>query len=177
MKESLSGFSFECDSRPSEERSWTLVEEGKEFAGHSIGYCFTGLVACLRLCVSCVCVFSSLTLLFISYKRHARAKWPILMHDMNVFLFAEHCSALSSVSQYLYFLVLLFSIAYVFFVFVGARIIFSCLAVDSSVGAAFTADVIVITLSSLGRFTLIWGVIWISSDLPSRSLQIHRFYC
>ena len=35
---------------------WTLVEEGKEFAGHGIGYCFTGLVACLRLSVSCVLV-------------------------------------------------------------------------------------------------------------------------
>ena len=46
MKKSLSGFSFECDSRPSEARSWTLVEERKEFVGHSIGYCFTGLVAC-----------------------------------------------------------------------------------------------------------------------------------
>ena len=45
MKESLSGFSFECDSRPSEEKSWTLVEEGKEFVGYSIGYCITGLVA------------------------------------------------------------------------------------------------------------------------------------
>ena len=44
MKESFSGFSFECDSRPSEERSWTLVEEGKEISGQSIGYCFTGLV-------------------------------------------------------------------------------------------------------------------------------------
>ena len=51
-KESLSGFSFECDSRPSEESLWTLVQEGKEFAGHGIGYCFTGLVTCLRLCVS-----------------------------------------------------------------------------------------------------------------------------
>ena len=51
MKESLSGFSFECDSRPSEERSWTLVEEGKEFAGHGIGYCFTGLVACVLVFV------------------------------------------------------------------------------------------------------------------------------
>ena len=40
------GFSFECDSRPSEERSWTLAEEGKEFVGHSIGYCITDLVAC-----------------------------------------------------------------------------------------------------------------------------------
>ena len=50
MKESLSGFSFECDSRPSEARSWTLVEEGKEFTGHSIGYCFTGLVVCV-LCM------------------------------------------------------------------------------------------------------------------------------
>ena len=43
---SLSGFSFECDSRPFEARSWTLVEEGKEFVGHSIGYCITSLVAC-----------------------------------------------------------------------------------------------------------------------------------
>ena len=56
MKESLSDFSFECDSRPSEARSWTLVEEGKEFAGHSIGYCFTGLAACLL-----VLVYGSLT--------------------------------------------------------------------------------------------------------------------
>ena len=46
MKESLSGFSFERDLRPSEARSWTLVEEGKESVGHSIGYCFTGLMAC-----------------------------------------------------------------------------------------------------------------------------------
>ena len=46
MKESLSGFSFKCDSQPSEARSWTLVDEGKEFAGHSIGFCITGLVAC-----------------------------------------------------------------------------------------------------------------------------------
>ena len=52
MKESLSGFSFECNSQPPEARSRTLVEEGKEFAGHSIGYFFTGLVACLSLCVS-----------------------------------------------------------------------------------------------------------------------------
>ena len=46
MQESLSGFSFECDSRPSEARSLTLVEEGKEFVGHSIGHCITGLVVC-----------------------------------------------------------------------------------------------------------------------------------
>ena len=44
MKENFSGFSFKCDLQP-EARSRTLVEEGKEFAGHSIGYCFTGLVA------------------------------------------------------------------------------------------------------------------------------------
>ena len=49
MKESLSGFAFDYNSRPFEESSWTLVEEGKEFAGHSIGYCFTGLVACVVL--------------------------------------------------------------------------------------------------------------------------------
>ena len=60
MKESLSGFSFECDSRPSKARSWTLVDEGKEFAGRSIGYCFTGLVACVVL----VFVFGSLTLCY-----------------------------------------------------------------------------------------------------------------
>ena len=42
----LLGFSFECDTRPSEVRSWTLVEEGKEFVGHIIGYCITSLVAC-----------------------------------------------------------------------------------------------------------------------------------
>ena len=60
MKESLSGFSFECHSRPSEARSWTLVEEGKEFAGQSIGYCFTGLVAC-----DLVLVNGSLTLCYL----------------------------------------------------------------------------------------------------------------
>ena len=53
MRESLSGLSFEHDSRPSEARSWTLVDEGKEFSGHSIGYCFTGLVACVLVLVFC----------------------------------------------------------------------------------------------------------------------------
>ena len=43
MKESWPVFSFERDSRPS--WSWTLVVEEKEFAGQSIGYCFTDLVA------------------------------------------------------------------------------------------------------------------------------------
>ena len=51
MKESLLGFSFECDSRPSEARSWTLVDEGKEFAGQSMGYCFTGLCYSLAECL------------------------------------------------------------------------------------------------------------------------------
>ena len=45
MKESLSVFSFERDSRPSVARSWTLVEEEKEFAGQSIGYCFIDYMA------------------------------------------------------------------------------------------------------------------------------------
>ena len=45
MKKSLSGFSFERDSWPSVASSWTLVEEGKEFAGQSIGYCFTDFMA------------------------------------------------------------------------------------------------------------------------------------
>ena len=48
----LSGFSFECDSRPSEARSWTLVDEGKEFAGQSIRllvYWLSGLLFNLRL--------------------------------------------------------------------------------------------------------------------------------
>ena len=40
----LSGFSFERDSRPSVARSWTLIVEEKEFAGQSIGYCFTDLM-------------------------------------------------------------------------------------------------------------------------------------
>ena len=55
MKESLSGFSFECDLRPSEARSWTLVDEGKEFAGQSIRlllYWFSGLWFSLSLRVS-----------------------------------------------------------------------------------------------------------------------------
>ena len=64
MKESLSGFSFECVSRPSEARSWTLIEEGKEFAGQSIGYCFTGWVAC-GLVLVFVCVNGSLTLCYL----------------------------------------------------------------------------------------------------------------
>ena len=41
MKESLSVFSFERDSWPSVARSLTLAVEEKEFAGQSIGYCFT----------------------------------------------------------------------------------------------------------------------------------------
>ena len=49
MKESLSGFSFEHDSRPSVARSWTLAVEEKEFAGQSINYCFTDLMAGLVL--------------------------------------------------------------------------------------------------------------------------------
>ena len=52
MKESLSGFSFECDSRPSEARSWTLADEGKKFAGQSIRlllYWLSGLWFSLRL--------------------------------------------------------------------------------------------------------------------------------
>ena len=66
MKESLSGFSFECDSRPSEVRSWTLVEEGKEFVGQSIGYCITGLVACCLVFVLVfVCVYGSQTLCYL----------------------------------------------------------------------------------------------------------------
>ena len=65
MKESLSGFSFECDSQPSEARSWTLVEEGKEFAGHSIGYCCTGLVACGVLVLVFVLGNGSLTLCYL----------------------------------------------------------------------------------------------------------------
>ena len=43
-------FSFERDSRPSVARSWTVVVEEKEFAGQSIGYCFTDLMARLGLC-------------------------------------------------------------------------------------------------------------------------------
>ena len=45
MKESLSVFSFERNSWPSVARSWTLAVEEKEFAGQSIGYYFTDLVA------------------------------------------------------------------------------------------------------------------------------------
>ena len=45
MKESLSGFSFERDSRPSVARSWSLVVEERDIARQSIGYCFTDLVA------------------------------------------------------------------------------------------------------------------------------------
>ena len=54
MKESLSGFSFECDSRPSEARSWTLVHEGKEFAGQSIRLLLYWL-SCLWFSL-CLCV-------------------------------------------------------------------------------------------------------------------------
>ena len=44
------GFSFERDSWKSVARSWNLAVEEKEFAGQSIGYCFTDLIA--RLGVS-----------------------------------------------------------------------------------------------------------------------------
>ena len=49
MKESLYSFSFERDLWPSVARLWTLAVEEKEFAGHSIGYCFTDLMAGLGL--------------------------------------------------------------------------------------------------------------------------------
>ena len=49
MKESLSAISFERDSFPSVAMSWTLAVEEKEFAGQSIGYCFTDLMARLGL--------------------------------------------------------------------------------------------------------------------------------
>ena len=57
-KESLSGFSFERDSWPSVARSWTLAVEEKEFAGHSIGYCFTDLMARLGLNVSFCVIYT-----------------------------------------------------------------------------------------------------------------------
>ena len=43
MKESLSGFSFERDSRPFAVTNFGVEE--KEFAGHRIGYCFTDFMA------------------------------------------------------------------------------------------------------------------------------------
>ena len=54
VQESLSGFSFELDSRPSVARPWTLVVEEKEFAGQSIGYYFTDLMACFGFVNGCV---------------------------------------------------------------------------------------------------------------------------
>ena len=90
MKESLSGFSFECDSRTSETRSWTLVEEGKEFAGHSIGYWFTGLVACVLVLV---CVYGSLTFCYLyptggsKNRPKILARRHLLTNQICIFLF------------------------------------------------------------------------------------------
>ena len=42
-------FFFERDSWPYVARSWTLAVEEKDFAGQSIGYCFTDLMARLGL--------------------------------------------------------------------------------------------------------------------------------
>ena len=79
MKESLLGFSFECDLRRSEARSWTLVEEGKEFAGHSIGYCFTGLVACVFVLLL-VFINGSLTLCYLYPTGGSKNRPKILAH-------------------------------------------------------------------------------------------------
>ena len=67
MKESLSGFSFKCDSRPSEARSWTLVDEGKELVGHSIGYWLSGLCSSVSsfVCKLVSCVSGFLTLCYL----------------------------------------------------------------------------------------------------------------
>ena len=51
-KENLLSFSFEHDLFGHVARSWTLTVEEKEFAGQSISYCFTDLMAWLGL--SCV---------------------------------------------------------------------------------------------------------------------------
>ena len=71
MKESLSGFSFEYNSRPFEESSRTLVEEGKEFVGmhRLLLYWLSGLSSSVSsfVCKLVSCVYGSLTLLFISY--------------------------------------------------------------------------------------------------------------
>ena len=68
MKESLSGFPFEYNSQPFEKRSWTLVEEGKELVGHSIGYWLSGLCSSVSsfVCrlVSCVSGFLTLCYLY-----------------------------------------------------------------------------------------------------------------
>ncbi len=71
MKESLSGFPFEYNSRSFEKRSRTLVEEGKELVGHNIGYWLSGLCSSVSSFV-CKLVSSPLGLpnsvLFISYR-------------------------------------------------------------------------------------------------------------
>ena len=67
MKESLSGFPFEYNSRPFEKRSWTLVEEGKELVGHSIGYWLSGLCSSVSsfVCKLVSCVYGFLTLCYL----------------------------------------------------------------------------------------------------------------
>ena len=66
MKESLSGFSFEYNSRPFEESSWTLVEEGKEFVRmyRLLLYWLSGLSSFVSsfVCKLVSCVYGSLTL-------------------------------------------------------------------------------------------------------------------
>ena len=80
IKESLSGFSFECDSRPSVARSWTLAGEEKEFAGQSISYCFTDLVTRLGLSLSVsLCVIHTIIVdqRIILKFWHVDIYWPI----------------------------------------------------------------------------------------------------
>ena len=69
MKESLSGFPFEYNSRPFEESSWTLVEEGKEFVGmyRLLLYWLSGLSSSVSsfVCKLVSCVYGSLTLCYL----------------------------------------------------------------------------------------------------------------
>ena len=67
MKESLSGFPFEYNSRPFEKRSWTLVEEGNELVGHSIGHWLSGLCSSESsfVCKLVSCVYGFLTLCYL----------------------------------------------------------------------------------------------------------------
>ena len=62
------GFSFEYNSRPFEESSWTLVEEGKEFVGmyRLLLYWLSGLSSSVSsfVCKLVSCVYGSLTLCY-----------------------------------------------------------------------------------------------------------------
>ena len=170
MKESLSGFSFEFDSRPSGERSWTLVEEGKEFAGHSIGYCFAGLVACLRLCISLcfgLCVWLPNSVLFI-----------YIYIYIYLYTLGNLCYWSSSLLFVLFFL--LFGLWFLFPQFFSMRVVvgFGCRFFCLFIGLVFELGLFLFILLDVCLWMLMaFDLVWWMKDSGYWSLEEKFFVC